>query len=124
MDPEGTQDGPNLYAYVHNNPLSKYDLYGLFEMGSFSLFQKNEIKINYCDYFEEIYPNSNYERSELYDLSDLDLLELPKDMGIGWINGIWNCKDGSRESAKYISDLSGGYNRFIRFCRTHLERKA
>ena len=30
-DPEGYQDGPNLYAYVHNNPLSKYDLYGLFE---------------------------------------------------------------------------------------------
>ena len=30
-DPEGYQEGPNLYAYVRNNPLSRYDLYGLFE---------------------------------------------------------------------------------------------
>ncbi len=29
-DPSGYQDGPNLYAYVHNDPLSQIDLYGLF----------------------------------------------------------------------------------------------
>ena len=28
-DPAGFIDGPNLYAYVHNNPLIYYDLYGL-----------------------------------------------------------------------------------------------
>lgn len=28
-DPQGFADGPNLYAYVHNNPLISYDLYGL-----------------------------------------------------------------------------------------------
>lgn len=28
-DPKGFIDGPNLYAYCHNNPLNKIDLYGL-----------------------------------------------------------------------------------------------
>ena len=28
-DPLGFVDGPNLYAYVHNNPLTHFDLYGL-----------------------------------------------------------------------------------------------
>ncbi len=28
-DPQGFQDGPNLYAYVHNNPLHYFDPYGL-----------------------------------------------------------------------------------------------
>ncbi|MBT4444508.1 MAG: RHS repeat-associated core domain-containing protein [Waddliaceae bacterium] len=27
-DPRGFSDGPNLYAYIHNNPLSFFDLYG------------------------------------------------------------------------------------------------
>lgn len=29
-DPKGYIDGPNLYAYVHNNPLTNIDLYGLY----------------------------------------------------------------------------------------------
>lgn len=30
-DPIGFTDGPNLYAYLHNNPLTRFDLYGLFD---------------------------------------------------------------------------------------------
>jgi RHS repeat-associated protein len=29
-DPLGIADGPNMYAYVHSNPLTNFDLYGLF----------------------------------------------------------------------------------------------
>jgi RHS repeat-associated protein len=29
QDPSGYEDGPNLYAYVHNSPLTSFDLYGL-----------------------------------------------------------------------------------------------
>ncbi|MBJ7450351.1 MAG: RHS repeat-associated core domain-containing protein, partial [Parachlamydiales bacterium] len=29
QDPEGYRDGPNLYAYVHNDPFNSIDLYGL-----------------------------------------------------------------------------------------------
>ncbi len=32
-DPQGFTDGMNLYAYVHNNPLLKLDLYGLESIG-------------------------------------------------------------------------------------------
>jgi RHS repeat-associated protein len=30
-DPQGFTDGPNLYAYVNNNPLTHFDEYGLFD---------------------------------------------------------------------------------------------
>lgn len=30
-DPLGHADGPNLYAFVHNNPLTHHDLHGLFD---------------------------------------------------------------------------------------------
>ncbi|MBA3958488.1 MAG: RHS repeat-associated core domain-containing protein [Parachlamydiaceae bacterium] len=40
-DPLGFADGPNLYAYVHNNPLTHFDLYGLFAL-NFSNSFKNE----------------------------------------------------------------------------------
>ncbi|MFI5344065.1 MAG: RHS repeat domain-containing protein, partial [Chlamydiales bacterium] len=33
-DPAGFEDGPNLYAYVHNNPLIYLDQYGLFALNS------------------------------------------------------------------------------------------
>jgi RHS repeat-associated protein len=33
QDPQGFEDGPNLYAYVHNNPLTEIDLYGLWSIG-------------------------------------------------------------------------------------------
>ena len=33
QDPQGFEDGPNLYAYVHNNPLTEIDLYGLSSLG-------------------------------------------------------------------------------------------
>ena len=29
-DPRGFEDGPNLYAYVHNSPLTHIDMYGLY----------------------------------------------------------------------------------------------
>ena len=34
QDPEGFEDGPNLYAYLHNSPLTDFDPYGLFGWGS------------------------------------------------------------------------------------------
>lgn len=42
--PLGLEDGPNLYAFVHNNPLTHVDLYGLYEeslWGSFCNFGTN-----------------------------------------------------------------------------------
>ncbi len=39
-DPIGFADGPNLYAYVHNNPLSLIDPWGLFSQ---SMFDRNSL---------------------------------------------------------------------------------
>lgn len=39
-DPIGYEGGPNLYAYVSNNPLTHFDLYGLIEEGRSSFWQQ------------------------------------------------------------------------------------
>lgn len=52
-DPNGFEDGPNLYAYVHNSPLTNIDCYGLWSWGSFcdsaKLFGKSA-----CDYLYQM----------------------------------------------------------------------
>ena len=76
-------------------------------------------KITYCDHFEkyysdlrdeDLYIENCYDDSICYDLKDEGLPDLPNDLGIGFINGIWNDHKSARESAKYISRLAGGYN--------------
>lgn len=44
---------------------------------------------------------------------------LPNNLGIGFINGIWNDFKGSRESAEYISRLAGGHNVHAVYNATH-----
>lgn len=39
-DPEGFRDGPNLYAYVHNGPMTCVDLYGLKAVQSYSSIER------------------------------------------------------------------------------------
>lgn len=73
--------------------------------------------ISYHARFEEIF--SEYQPSKNYDLSDLGLPELPDDLRIGFINGIWNNYSGSRASAQYISRLAGGYNVHAVYNATH-----
>lgn len=114
-DPEGYQDGPNLYAYVHNNPLSKYDLYGLLEGSGvtyadgfedfYTYYKSKEDFWEKQDFYEEYHPY--YEPSRLYDLG---LPELPDGLEIGFINGMDNPFDTSKGHAMYASKLSGGYN--------------
>lgn len=36
QDPQGFDDGPNLYAYLGNSPLSRFDLYGLYAYNDYS----------------------------------------------------------------------------------------
>ncbi|MBA3957521.1 MAG: RHS repeat-associated core domain-containing protein [Parachlamydiaceae bacterium] len=44
-DPLGFADGPNLYAYVHNNPLTHFDLYGLFALNSSNSFKNDKMGV-------------------------------------------------------------------------------
>lgn len=148
QDPTGSLDGPNSYAYLHNNPLNHLDRFGLTtesnsedqfdgymygEVESHCYCEKHRTckrggdigktagfslpKITYLDDFEQMYPD--YEGSKTFDLSANGFPNLPNDLGIGFINGIWNDSKGSKESVEYLSRLSGGYNIHAVFNATH-----
>jgi len=152
QDPAGLIDGPNLYAYLHNNPLGYLDRYGLaaepktsnkFEQYMFGEYESHcyceshrqckrggDIgktvgtylpKVTYNDDFDafsrhvQVAPHgilikNFYEASSRYDLTGEGLPDLPNNLGIGFVNGVWNDLKGAQESARYISELSGGYN--------------
>lgn len=132
QDPAGLTAGPNLYAYLHNSPLVHYDAFGLYEdfdfcdMNAYRSYERGPVVL-YWDNFEKNnshawYPNFCpyfYENSRCFDLSDEGRPSLPSNMGIGFINGIWNDFGGSKESALYISDMADGYNINTVFNATH-----
>lgn len=146
QDPAGTIDGPNLYTYLHNNPLNHIDPLGLNtespenklegyfygEVEVHCYCEKHRTckrggdlwitagpqlpKISYCDSFENYYKDYRSEElfiPDLYEEStsyELNFPHLPDDLGIGFINGVGNNFPMSRNSALYLSKLSGGYN--------------
>lgn len=157
-DPAGFFDGPNLYSYLHNNPLNHLDRFGLAtesaqnklegyfynEVESHCFCEKHRTckrggdiaktanaglpKITYDDYFETFYKDYRsqdlfikdfYQDSRCYDLSGDGLPNLPNDLGIGFINGIWNDFKNAKASAQYTSKLAGGYNIHAVYNATH-----
>jgi RHS repeat-associated protein len=147
-DPAGGIDGPNLYTYLHNNPLSHLDRFGLVteslaakifgsyffgEVESHCFCEKHRTCKRGGDIGPELrsgFPKiryctyfeqmyPKYERSKRYDLSDLDPLTPLADMGIGFTNGIWNNFEMAKESTQYLSRLSGGYNIYSVYNATH-----
>ncbi len=159
QDPIGNLDGPNLYAYLHNNPLSHFDRFGLAtesnQQNKFEEYMYGEVEAHcFCEkhrtckrggdigktagthlpkvrhnyYFEKLckdYRNEDlfvkdcYDNSMCYDLNADGFQNLPNDLGIGFINGIWNNFKGSKESAEYVSRLAGGYNIHAVYNATH-----
>lgn len=150
QDPGGFIDGPNLYAYLRNNPLNHLDRFGLASeanaQNKFEEYFYGEVeshcycethrtckrggdigktissslpKITYDDYFEKFYKDYRsedlfikdcYDNSSCYDLSEDGAPNLPNELEIGFINGIWNDSKGSKASTQYLSKLTGGYN--------------
>ncbi|MCC5832531.1 MAG: RHS repeat-associated core domain-containing protein [Chlamydiales bacterium] len=49
-DPQGFEDGPNLYAYVHNGPLTSWDLYGLSASDYMDSFKAIWYRLKGADY--------------------------------------------------------------------------
>lgn len=148
-DPAGFIDGPNLYSYLHNNPLNHLDRFGLATENSQSKFESyfyGEVESHcYCEKhrtckrggdigktavsslpkithnysFEKFYKDYRsenvfikdcYDDSTCYDLTGDGLPNLSNDLGIGFINGVWNDFKSARSSAQYVSRLAGGYN--------------
>lgn len=159
QDPVGRLDGPNLYAYLHNNPVNHFDRFGLAtETNVFDKFlgyMFGEFETHcYCEkhrtckrggdigktanaelptivhdyHFEKIHKNrytsykvdeDYYDNSTCYDLSVNGLPNLPNDLEIGFINGIWNNFESSKAGAEYVSRLAGGYNIHAVYNATH-----
>lgn len=158
QDPAGGLDGPNSYAYLHNNSLNHLDRFGLATESNsdkFDEYMYGEVESHcYCEKhrtckrggdigktagsylpkvthnytFEKIHKDyySNhlvikdyYDNSTYYDLSADGLPNLPNDLGIGFINGIWNDFKGSKEGAEYVSRLAGGCNVHAVYNATH-----
>jgi RHS repeat-associated protein len=138
-DPAGFIDGPNLYAYCHNNPLRCCDPFGLESQVNEEQFY-GEVEdhcfcehhrtckrggdldktngsglptIKYCDGFEKMYPD--YEPSSVYELG----LKEIQNIAIGFINGVWNDFNNARANAEHLSKLAGGYNIHAVYNATH-----
>ncbi len=137
-DPAGFTDGPNLYAYCHNNPLRCCDPFGLEsqvneerfygEVEDHCFCEKHRTckrggdldktigfqlpKIEYCDNFEKLYL---YKSSKIYQVPGIEISNL----GIGFINGVWNFFSSAYDSAKYLSKLAGGYSIHAVYNATH-----
>jgi RHS repeat-associated protein len=81
-------------------------------------------KITYDDnkdyHSEDLSIKDFYDDSTCYDLSGDGLPNLPNDLGIGFINGIWTDFKGSKAGTQYISRLAGGYNMHADYNATHV----
>jgi RHS repeat-associated protein len=128
-DPLSFSTGINLYAYVSNNPLNRFDKFGLAtDSQSRSLLHPliylpglltSDFSalpaISHNHQFEQNYVG--YPPSQI--LASDGLPKLPSDLGIGFINGINNDSAAVCQSREYLSKLTGGYSVDTVFNATH-----
>jgi RHS repeat-associated protein len=113
-DPLGFADGPNLYAYVHNNPLRYYDAQGFFasKLAGFalnslinnSLFSNRTPNVSYFDSFEKLQPWCS--ESKVYEMG---LPDKPG-KGIFFINGALTNEAALKDHMGYLSKMSDNGN--------------
>lgn len=132
-DPLGFEAGPNLYAYVMNNPLSHIDLYGLEsvqtdvgggigkstpaqpltrERFSLNRFVSRGLQV-VRGFFKDILFSSNglpelLFKNQTHLITDSNKPRLPKATVI-YVNGIRNSRNDALKSGSYISDTIDGY---------------
>lgn len=99
-DPAGFADGPNLYAYVHNNPLTRFDLYGLWDDADIETVHTNVL---------------------LYTAAEFTARGIVCGAGIGW--ELTNRSFGTRERmpiGHYFDQVSGPFEQFADNIRTSI----
>ena len=121
-DPIGFEDGPNLYAYVHNSPLTHFDLYGNRDLVSvikptwkwcyWAVSTMHRMAHGRTHAGEPTHHPKFERRFDLksgsYSLKDYGREELPCGR-ITMINGILNQHDDVLENALKASDMIGGH---------------
>ncbi|MCH9620236.1 MAG: hypothetical protein SP4CHLAM17_11850 [Chlamydiales bacterium] len=112
-DPLGFDDGPNLYAYVHNCPMIFIDAHGFhsdsIEGDEFQFGHGNRMlwKLGHVDRYldwDKFFP----EKSCHFDLKDCGSIDGRETAG--FINGIRTDFDGGKTQLEYLSQLAGGKN--------------
>lgn len=130
-DPLGFKAGPNLYAYVMNNPLTHFDLYGLFALSDFdygggrrlSQFVSRQAAqyamgtasriYNYGhsigrsvkEFSDSIYRGCNASGSDYFVIPGIRV----PGVRVAFCNGIDYTPSECMHLAKYISRKAGGY---------------
>jgi RHS repeat-associated protein len=109
-DPAGHVDGLNLYAYVGNRPLMYMDLYGLYKVNpELHSYYSEASKLAEGVSAKELNTIVNYASRDL-GKKQVDIEGIPLARGrISFGNGIFNALQEHTESARMLSDLSGGY---------------
>lgn len=110
-DPQGPRDGPNLYAYVHNRPLTLLDLYGLFTTDPVLSTHYEKIAEQYIT---DLSPKDS---KMVVDLAsrNIDKWHFKVEGStishgrISFGNGIFNHMSEAADTAQSLSELSGGY---------------
>nr|NGX55656.1 tRNA3(Ser)-specific nuclease WapA [Chlamydiota bacterium] len=115
-DPQGFDDGPNLYAYLHNSPMSDFDLYGLyswrticsfsnFRNRSLNAFRKNVGKPHYNYNYEKRFAN----KSSCYDVNSSLGLGLSDFEGgrILFVNGMGTKMPTAADNGLYLAKMAG-----------------
>ena len=121
QDPEGFEDGPNLYAYLHNCPLVDVDPYGLFsrEQAISTFFGLPGVMMNFFGIGQpQNYATFEHSFSEKSYNFDLGLPELPVGE-IGRINGVYNSALDVKLSALRLSEMAGGVNTHATYNASH-----
>ena len=117
QDPEGFDNGPNLYAYVANCPLTRIDLFGLYacEDHSWAAYNPRDILDNIAKYscpkphrnywaFDSFFKN----QSSLFSLNDFGYQFPEMEQGrMLFGNGVGNTLSDVKEKALLISNFSG-----------------
>lgn len=114
QDPQGFEDGPNLYAYLHNSPLVDLDPYGLFSLRGFV----DKIWTSFPPFQPPQYHRFEEKFSEKSSIGSLERPELPVGE-IGRTNGIFTDEERARKAAFDLSEAIGGYNIHYTHNQTH-----
>lgn len=119
-DPLGLKEGPNLYAYVHNSPLTHFDLYGLASQDFSSFYSTLSSTLNgFRPYSpkDSIYSQNNYTSAWRNYSSKIATGYLdPIGTVGGYTNSLWNYNYRGSSYSQMWSDFKLNVLSFDRIC--------